>query len=291
MPNFDLDYASHGAGARIAYYVTDAPATGVPLIALCGGPGSDHRYLRVGGAFDIIGLERRLVFVDQRGSGRSSDDEPETTIDQIVGDVEAVRQTLGAPQIDLFGHSFGSYLAMAYAKKHPDKARGLVLASSPPPRFGDTPQLFDLIYPDRVDAWRDLRAGLDSVVPTRVMDPLHAMEFAHQRAHDLYVKSVVDHRTNFRVNNRLRKQMEGLDHTAALRALAAPTLVLHGRWDTIVAVAAGWAVHRLVPGSRFRVFEESGHLPFVEEPVAYADAVTEFLAEIDARSAVGAAAS
>ena len=280
VTDFELSLADAADGARIAYFETKAET--VPLVALSGGPGWDHRYLRIGGAFDMIGLVRRLAFIDLRGAGRSSVDGPKASIGQFVDDIEAVRGALDAPRIDLFGHSFGSYLAIAYAAKHPGKARSLILASSASPRFGDTPQLFDLVYPDKIAAWRAVRPRLDGVIPViPTLAPFHAMEFAHRRAHDLYVRSVTDHCANFRLNNHLRREMAELDYTAALAALTAPALVLHGRWDAIVALASGWAIHRSIRGSRFQVFEESGHSPFVEEPVAFADAVTGFLAKVD----------
>jgi len=53
--------------------------------------------------------------------------------------------------------------------------------------------------------------------------------------------------------------------------------VLTGRYDINVAPSTAWKIHRAIPGSRFAVFEESGHLPFFEEPWAFVKTLEEFL--------------
>jgi proline iminopeptidase len=97
---------------------------------LHGGPGASHDYFLP----YLIPLARhhRLIFIDERGSGRSQtlEDTSGCTVENMVEDVEAVRQALGLGQIGLLGHSYGGVLAQAYALKYQKNLSGLILAST-----------------------------------------------------------------------------------------------------------------------------------------------------------------
>ena len=279
----DPAFAISDDGARIAYYETGSAKNDVPLVVLAGGPGADHKYLKVGASFDLIAAHRRVVFFDQRGSGASAEDGPDITIETFVEDIDAVRQALGAERVDLVGHSFGGYLAMAYAVHRSVCLRSMALVSSNAPRLAATEQLFDKIFPDRLPAWMEARAKLPERFPARMMDHFHAMEFVSREAYELYVREVKDHTYNVRVNNTLRAQVADIDYSDDLVQLRMPVLVAHGRWDAIIAPSNSFDIHRLIPGSRFEIFERSGHSPFVEQPEAFARMILSFLKEVDMR--------
>lgn len=74
-----------------------------------------------------------MVYLDQRGSGRS--ERPwtgEYSMEMLVKDVEGLRQALGAEQIALIGHSFGTMLALEYAAEYPEHVSRVVLAATVP---------------------------------------------------------------------------------------------------------------------------------------------------------------
>jgi proline iminopeptidase len=103
---------SHGA---LIYY--QCVGRGAPLMIVHGGPGASHDYFLP----YLLPLMRtsRLVFIDERGSGKSSklEDPRQYTIANMVEDIEAVRQALDLGKISLLGHSFGGTLVQAYALK------------------------------------------------------------------------------------------------------------------------------------------------------------------------------
>lgn len=269
-------------GGKIAYEPPAVRLAATPLIAIAGGPGADHRYLRVGGGFDRIGGARPLVFYDQRGSGRSSPAAEGETIARFVDDLEAVRAALGAGEVDLIGHSFGAYLAMAYAAKFGRHVRSLILASAMAPRQEDTLQLLEVVFPDRIEEWRRMRAALPAQYRASEIGLFHTMEFIDPAAHARYAGEVADHLYNIRLNNVLRADMATLDVTEGLRAFAKPVFVLHGRFDAVLAPAIAWKLYRLIPRARLAFLERSGHMPFIEEPAAFAAAVLGFLSDVDA---------
>lgn len=112
-------------GHELAYDLC-AKADGIPLLFLHGGPGSGAapKYRRM---FDPDVFN--LILFDQRGCGRSTphlDLEANTTA-HLIADIEALRTHLGIDRWIVFGPSWGSTLALAYAQAHPDRVSGLVV--------------------------------------------------------------------------------------------------------------------------------------------------------------------
>lgn len=108
------------------YYEQCGPANGLPALALHGGPGGGispemRRF------FDPA--RYRVVLMDQRGCGRSTPHAElrENTTWDLVADIERVREMLGIEKWVVFGGSWGSTLALAYAATHPERVAGLVL--------------------------------------------------------------------------------------------------------------------------------------------------------------------
>ena len=116
---------SHGA---LIYYMS--VGRGAPLMIVHGGPGASHDYFLP----YLLPLMRtnRLVFIDERGSGKSSklDDPKQYTVANMVEDIEAVRQALNLGKISLLGHSFGGVLVQAYAFKYQQNLSHLILGST-----------------------------------------------------------------------------------------------------------------------------------------------------------------
>lgn len=103
---------------------------GAPLMIVHGGPGASHDYFLP----YLLPLARRnhLIFIDERGSGKSEklEDPGGYTVENMVEDVEAVRQGLNLGKISLLGHSYGGVLAEAYALKYQKNLTHLILCST-----------------------------------------------------------------------------------------------------------------------------------------------------------------
>lgn len=273
-------FVSREDGGRIAYY-TLLRAKTVPVFVLSGGPGTNSRYMRARGALDRLAQTRSMIFFDQRGTSRSSDTNGNESIDQYVEDIEAIRKAVGAPQVDLLGHSFGGYLAIAYTSKYPQHVRGLVFVDSAVPKLGDVTQLMDQVFPDRIGEWRAKRATLGKHVKAADVVVFQSMEFVDEVALREFLDFVKDHDSNMDVNNALRKDMAGRDYWDDVKRFKQPALVVHGRFDVIVAPSDSWKLHQALPSSRFYVIEAAGHLPHIERPDAFLAAVQPFLEALD----------
>src|ERR1700688_556257 len=112
----------------LIYYTTIG--RGAPILIVHGGPGASHDYFLP----YLLPLARhsRLIFIDERGSGRSQklEDPSGYTVENMVEDVEALRIALHLGKIALLGHSYGGALAQAYAIKYQKNLTHLILAST-----------------------------------------------------------------------------------------------------------------------------------------------------------------
>jgi proline iminopeptidase len=127
-------------GVNLWYRVAGQPF-GEPVVFLHGGPGEGSQTFA---HFAGPALERslRMVYFDQRGSGRSDrpKDPKAYSIAQLVDDIEALRKHLAVSRIALIGHSFGTILGLEYVAKYPQQVSRVVLASAVP----DLPRLLDI---------------------------------------------------------------------------------------------------------------------------------------------------
>lgn len=103
---------------------------GIPCIYLHGGPGywskSFAHFSR-----EILEEDMEMVYLDQRGCGRSGHDPNENySLDRLIEDIEEVRKQLHIKEWYVMGHSFGGILAVNYAYQYPDRTKGIILANA-----------------------------------------------------------------------------------------------------------------------------------------------------------------
>lgn len=128
LPTFD---------SRSLLYITDI-GNGDTIVTLHGGPGNDFHYL----VDAVKGNSENNTFIlfDQRGSLLSPVADsllPYLTIDAIVEDLEILRKSLQQDKMILFGHSFGSLVAMLYYQKYPEHVKGIILSATMPPYINE----------------------------------------------------------------------------------------------------------------------------------------------------------
>jgi proline iminopeptidase len=288
---------SHGA---LIYY--QSVGRGAPLMIVHGGPGASHDYFLP----YLLPLMRtsRLVFIDERGSGKSSklEDPKQYTIANMVEDLEAVRRTLGLGKISLLGHSFGGALVQAYAFKYQKNLSHLILGST----FASTKELnlalakmkaeMDPKDRERVNALE--AAGLFSKGeiwehgrypeeyaklawgigyfpylyqnrPDPVYDPLSSNTGT---AWDVY-REMWGSDGEFVVDGNL-KEVEYLDQLSQIKV---PTLILVGDHDESDPRMSR-EMHQKIAGSQLVILPKSGHMTFVDQPEQFLKAVRDFVA-------------
>ena len=276
------EYTAPGAGVEL--YVKEM-GKGPPVVVLHGGPGAHHDYLIPG--FDRLADEFHLYFYDQRGGGRSSVDRPgQVTWRDHVADLESLRHGWGLERPAIIGYSWGGLLALLYAAEYPDKVSCLACVD-PAAGWGDYQERFRAEFDARMHSniVTQLRNELENS-DLRARDP----EAYRQRRFELsvagYFKDPRDARglTPFKVQAQAQEATwrslagHGDELRRKLAELEQPTLILHGRHDPI---PLEWAeeLRDTVGAAELIVLEESGHVPYVEEPDKTFGAIREFLRE------------
>jgi len=265
---------------------------GIPLLTLHGGPGAGHDYLE---PLEGLADERRVIFYDQLGCGRSDqpDDVSLWRLERFVREVDTVRAALGLERIHLLGQSWGGWLAIEYMLSHPSGVVSLVLSSTSAStrEFVEVAERLKDALPAEVrDTLRRYEASGDWSNPeyeaaTRVFYTRHVCrldpwpEPLQRTARNLDGNPVyltMNGPNEFIITGSLKDW----DRTARLGEITVPTLITVGRYDEIGPDCAR-ALQRGIPGSELRLFEHSSHTAHLEETEAYLASVRDFLRRVE----------
>jgi proline iminopeptidase len=277
-------------GDCIVYYATIG--TGPPLVLLHGGPGTSHEYFLP--HLLPLARHRRLVLIDERGSGRSQqlEDHAQYTLVSMASDIEAVRLALNLGKIDLLGHSFGGILAQAVAVHYPAGIRRLILActGSSAARINAD---FTLI---KNSADETLRARIDALEARGIigMDGAQLAEYRAladqvQAPYSYFIRppawdsartpmgwDVLNQVWGAKSDFHIDGDLVGFDFTAALLKLTIPALIIYGERD-MVTDATAEETHAALAGSSLVKVANSAHMAMVDQNTAFIEALTRFL--------------
>ena len=264
------------------YYEVIGTAGGTPLVVANGGPGFDHTYLHLSDVWDTIAKTHRVIVYDQRGNGRSSPIEhgQSCTLRDQIEDLEALRAHIGADRIELLGHSWGGFLVMAYAARYPQHIQHLLIVDSAAPKWSDTVFLFKDIFPEgveREDASDFVAKMGDKSAANSALGEYLSMLFYSPEKRDMALAKMSDVDENRDINQAINHDLERFDLNPELPKFRFPVIVMTGRYDINVAPIVAYKIHKAIAGSKFVVFDRSGHMPFYEEPEKFADTIQSFL--------------
>ena len=252
-----------------------------PTLVLLHGGEIDHSWFKP--RFSVLTDVAQLVYVDHRGFGRSDMGTPRAwTLQRWGDDVHELCDVLGIDRPVVLGSSLGGTIAMAYASRHPDHPRGLILASTTA-RRNVAPQLDAYERLGGKGARRIAEAFLVDRDPTAQQDwvdtcaPLNARYSwsADELARIEDCAAVMDHWG--------RGEGRTFDLRADLRNVRCPTLLIAGRDDPLAPPAAMIEIaESLSDGiARLEVVEGAGHRVCRDAPEAFFSLVRPFLLEPD----------
>ncbi len=265
-----------------------------PLLFLISpGWGVGSGYLQRG--FKFLQQRFRLVFVDTRGSGLSGRpaDRTKMSSHDMADDLEALRNYLGLSTIQILGHSNSGAIALSYAQRYRDRIHKLVLIDSQMLGFsagGDTQAFLqtraeDPRYKAAVQAAigyfsgnarplasdAELSAFVAELLPLYLQSPEKNLGLAREQLLTEQISLYA-----FEAQNAADKAAAS-DQAAMLDQVRAPALVMSGRHDWICPVPVAERLHAGMCNSRLVMFEESGQLPWIEEPEKVAAQLIRFL--------------
>lgn len=262
-----------------------------PLLVLHGGPGYAHHYLR---PLDGLADTLPVVFYDQLGCGNSDwpADERLWTIKRFRDELRQIQETLGIEKMHLFGHSWGSILAVEYYLAYPDFVKSIVLASpclNTARWTEDAAELIELlpeatrksIYSHQADGTTQSEEYILAVREyerrylCRLEPPPQPMLESKANTNDLIYTTMWGPSEFFPTGT-----LKDYDCTGRLHKVSCPVLFTCGRYDEATPSATQW-YSSLVPNSKIAIFEQSAHMAHLEETGAYLGAVGNFLKHIE----------
>ena len=267
-----------------------------PVVICHGGPGVAHDYCEP--IADLSKFGRACVLYDQLGCGNSQhlpDAPSEFWTPQLYKDelVELTRQLGIADRHAVVGQSWGGMLAMEYALDHPAGLRGIVVADSPasiPLWVAEANRLREDLPADVQETLtRHELAGTTSDPAyeaavlvfydrhlCRVPWPDCVKRSFDQMALDPTVYHTMNGPSEFHVIGSLKTW----DITDRLHEIRVPTLLISGRYDEATPLIVGQILDR-IQRAEWELFEQSSHMPHVEEPDAFLERVEAFLQGVD----------
>ena len=294
-------------GRHRIYYEQCGNPQGKPVVILHGGPGAGCS-AKMRRFHDPS--RYRIVLFDQRGSGRSTPhaDLVDNTTWDLVADIEALREHLGITRWQVFGGSWGSTLALAYAQAHPSRVTELVLRGIFMLRRWELEWFYQQgasrLFPDAwshyLEAIPDVERGdLISAYHRRLTSSDEATRLAAARAWSVWEAStsllipdeafIDGHKDAHFALSFARIESHYFVHGGffdvedqllrdAHRLKGIPGVIVHGRYDVVCPIQSAWDLHRAWPDSKLVISPTSGHSAFeVENASALIEATDGFL--------------
>jgi proline iminopeptidase len=295
---FKLEEGFVDAHGVLIYYKT--LGQGKPLVILHGGPGASHDYLLP--YLLPLARENRLIFIDERGSGRSQKLENPSgyTVENMVEDVEDVRQALDLGKIGLLGHSCGGVLAQAYALKYQENLSGLILCST----FHSTAKMNEVFKKMKEKMAPELLARIEKMEKEGLYGQGKDYEkgrytseymvaawgegyfpYLYQNHPDANYDPVANGLMAWDVYREMwgsdgefviNGNLKSVEYADRLSTITVPTLITVGDHDEC-APSLSEEMHQKITGSKLVVFPKSGHMTFVDQPDLFIKTVNEFL--------------
>ncbi len=292
-----FDHGTLAVDARhTLYYEQCGNPHGKPVVILHGGPGGGCG-AKMRRFHDPA--HYRIVLFDQRGAGRSTPhaDLVDNTTWHLVADIERLRQHLGIARWQVFGGSWGSTLALAYAQSHPQRVTELVLRGIFMLRRWELEWFYQegasRLFPD---AWDAYLAAIPSVERHDLISAYHrrltgndpevrlaaarawsvweaATSFLHQdprfiQSHEdpAFALAFARIECHYFVNGGFFEVEDQLLRDAH-RLHGIPGVIVHGRYDVVCPIANAWDLHKAWPEAELRISPSAGHSGFEIENV------------------------
>lgn len=259
--------------------------TGEPIVFIHGGPGLGFDYFLP--QMEELSEDYRLIFFDQRISGRSSANVSQDSIslDYFVSDIEALRRYLKLEEINVLAHSWGNFLALEYALKYPTNL-GKIILSNPVPFSKEFDEEVRLLQQTAMDS--SFMANRAEIMNSEAFTKreISAFEELFLLSFSLsYYDEANMNEMNFKLfegfferNSKMQyfTGLEEFDFYPRLSQIENPVLLIRGEYDLSARNADVKTVDSL-RNARLVEMKFSGHFPFIEQQVEYIWEVKNFL--------------
>jgi 3-oxoadipate enol-lactonase len=229
---------------------------GTPLVLVHGYP-LDHTIW-----YDMVSsLENNftLILPDLRGFGLSGVAESQFTMDDMASDIAGLLDHLGIEKANIAGHSMGGYVALAFARRYPQRVLGLGLVSSQ--AAADTPERKQGRY---TAAEEVLKSGVQPVAESMStkLSPVEGVQ--------AFVRSLIAAQRPEGLAGALKAMAEREDSMPILSNFHFPVVLIHGEADELIPVQRAQEIKAAIPQATLMELSGVGHMPMMENPQATA---------------------
>jgi len=250
----------------------DDAGTGFPVVLVHG-----HPFNRTMWAPQVESLQGqyRVIAPDLRGYGENVCDAEKTLLSTFASDILNLLDSIGVERFVLGGLSMGGQIVLECYRQFPIRIMGLILADT----FAqlDTPERRQrrLDTADRLMA-EGMKQYSNEELP-KMITPHHVRTLPKVAEH---VLRMMETTPPMGAAAALRGRAERIDYTPLLKHIVVPTLIIVGDQDQYTPVVDARFMHEHIPGSELLVIKDAGHMPNLEQPVAFNTALQSFLAEV-----------
>lgn len=271
------------------YWVKYGDAGASPLLLLHGGPGADHAYLLP--QLLELAKDHELILYDQRGGGQSkTDDRAPITWRTHVEDLDALVTEFGIDPLVIVGYSWGALLALLFsieaaAGRTTHRPTRLALIDLAPVNRAFRREFEEEFSRRQSDASvRQMReelaeSGLRERDPDAYRQRTFELSVAGYFADPRRARDLTPFRVTGRVQQSVWESLGDYDLLAPgqLDSIRIPALILHGRQDPIPLASSEAAAHAM--DATLVIIEDSGHVPYVEQPDALFPPLQSFVSQ------------
>lgn len=260
---------------------------GKPILIINGGPGMNSEGFAMI-AQKIANLGYQTIIYDQRGTGKSILENPDTTnitMDLMLEDIENLRIKLGIDKWTVFGHSFGGLLATHYAAKYPNQIEKIIFSSSGGINMNFTNYVQNRINSNltqiQLDSLDFYRQKISNGDTTKETAKKRAKFLANAYVYNKSYSPAIAERliqVKFTINGLVFQDLRKIqfDYTNQFKDFEPPVLVIQGKND-IISIETAQEISNSFKNSKLVLLENCGHYGWLDSEEKYMSEIDNFL--------------
>jgi len=261
---------------NITISYNEAGEGSIPILFLHGYPFDKSTWK---GQLDSLKSSTRVIAIDIRGFGKSTDENSILSIDLFGEDLIAFMDKLNIEKAIICGLSMGGFIALNVMKKFPNRFEALILCDTQ--CIADTAEVKENRYATIEKINID---GADAFNEKFIKSVFHPESLTHKIELVESLRSVVIANSRGIITAGLTALAERSESCSTLNAIGIPTLIICGREDEVTPLVQSEFMHEHIEGSILKIIDDAGHVSNLEQPDKFNKYLLDFLNSLNTRS-------
>ncbi len=217
----------------------------------------------------------RVIVFDNRGTGRSNNSDNDYVLNTLVEDTIGLMDILNIDKANVFGHSMGGMISQELTLNYPERVNKLVLCSS---HCGQSRLIPTSSKVNQILDQPQEKLSLEKIA-RNMLSIFYTEKFLKRNLKfvELAIQNMSKMQTSIKNYNRQIKAIESFDACEKLKNIKKPTLIMHGTKDILIPIQNGKILAEFIRGAKLILFNNSAHVPYVEERDKFIESLIEFL--------------